>query len=258
MVDNTPISFPLEKIDLAKLKLYPKEYQFRLGQAASGEVETQKINDKEWNPLLHGAPIYVHKRRDENGEWEYAVVDGHHRVNFAQRLAAEGKAPAQLDAYVLEEEKGINTETAKLMLAFKDIARSDAKNPVETATVLKEAREAPGVRMKFLPSLKMDTENMRLAVKFSGLSDKSLALLASGEVPQKAVELVIDRTPNDPAQQDRVLEIIGVKMKQQYPNYLPNTTLATTLAPKANDNKSWVEKIAAQEAGRSTSFAPGA
>jgi len=254
MENKAPPTFPLERIDLGKLKLYPKEYQFRLGQAESGEVESHKINDTAWSPLLHGAPIYVHKRRDQNGEWEYAVVDGHHRVNFAQRLAAEGKGPAQLDAFVLEEEKGINTETAKLMLAFKDIARGDG-SPVEAAMVMREAKEAPGVREKFLPSLQMDKGNLKLAVKFSGL--KALDKIASGEIPLELATHVVEKV-KDPSRHDAVLEIACQKLKQDYANYAPNIQLASLLTPKANDNqKSWVAAIASERASANRQFSLG-
>ena len=254
MENSAPHTFPLEKISLDTLKLYPKEYQFRLNQAKSGEVETHKINGEKWDPLLHGAPIYVHKRRDAKGEWEYAVVDGHHRVNFAKRLAAEGALPKdfKLDAYVLEEEKGINTETAKMMLAFKDIARGQ-NDVVEAAKVLKEAREHPSVRQQFLPSLSMDVGNLNVAVKFSGLSDRSLDMMEKGDVPVEAAKLVVEKIPTDSAKQERVFKIISTKLKQDYPNYAPSGELAALLSPKANDNqKSWAEKVRTPKANAST------
>lgn len=265
-----PITFALEKISLDHLKLYPKEYQFRLGQAESGEVETHRIKGDRWDPLLHGGtPIYVHKRRDADGQWEYAVVDGHHRVNFAKRLAAEGKLPKdfQLDAYVLEEEKGINTETAKMMLAFKDIAHDikdverepDAagrkkKNLVQTALVLKEVHEAPDIRQKFMPSLKMDTDYMQMAVKFSGLKKETLSMIATGELPQKVAEMVI-RKVKDAKRWDSIMASAVMKLKQEYPNYQANQELTDCLVEKANDNqKSFVGALRAERASAGKSL----
>ncbi|MDX2074122.1 MAG: hypothetical protein SFX19_07155 [Alphaproteobacteria bacterium] len=256
-MENTDLqTFPLEKIGLDKLKLYPKEYQFRLGQAASGEVESHKIQGDKWEPLLHGAPIYVHKRRDANGAWEVAVVDGHHRVNFAKRLAAEGKLPAdfKLDAFVLEEEKGINTETAKIMLAYKDIALG-RNSPIESALVLKEAKEHPSVRQQFLPQLQLDKGNLKLAVKFSGLSDRSLHMIADGDVPVAAATQVLEQV-KDPARIDAVMQHVAAKLKQDYPNYVPNHELAQCLVCRSNDNqqKSWAERTGQS---RNTSMALG-
>lgn len=252
------LAFPLEKICLDKLKLYPKEYQFRLNQAETGEVESHKITVDKWEPLLHGAPIYVHKRRDENGAWEYAVIDGHHRVNFAKRLAAEGKLPADfaLDSFVLEEEKGINTETAKIMLAYKDIARGD-NSSIESALVLKEAKEHPSVRQKFLPTLQMDKDNLKIAVKFLGLSDRSLDMIAKGDVPVDVAEKVVDQV-KDSTRIDSVMKHVAAKLKQDYPNYAPNTKLAACMACKANDNqeKSFVNALK-QERAKPQSFALG-
>ncbi len=259
MENADPLSFPLEKIPLDTLKLYPKEYQFRLNQAETGEVETHKIQGDKWEPLLHGAPIYVHKRRDENGAWEFAVVDGHHRVNFAKRLAAEGKLPAdfKLDAFVLEEEKGINVETAKMMLAYKDIARG-GNSPIESAMVLKEAKEHPAVRQKFLPALQMDKENLKIAVKFCGLSERSLELIAKGDVPVEAAIKVVENV-KDPSRIDSVMKHVAAQLKQDYPNYAPNKELAACMCSKANDNqpKSFVDALKAQRE-KGQSFALGA
>lgn len=259
MENTAPPSFPLEKIALSELKLYPKEYQFRLHQAESGEVETHKIQGDKWEPLLHGAPIYVHKRRDENGQWEYAVVDGHHRVNFAKRLAEEGKLPVdfKIDAFVLEEEKGINTETAKMMLAYKDIARGD-NSPIESAMVLKEAKEHPSVRQKFMPQLQLDKGNLKIAVKFSGLSDRALDMIVKGDVPVEVATKVVEQV-RDPRRIESVMQHVAVKLRQDYPNYAPNQELANCLTPKANDNQqSWVEKERARAAGRNNILAMGA
>ncbi len=238
MENSVQIDFPLDKIPLEQLKLYPAEYQFRLNQGESGEVETHKIKGDKWEPLLHGVPVYVHKRRDSAGNWEYAVVDGHHRVNFAKRLAESGKLPPdfKLDAYILEEEKGINAETAKLMLAFKDIARG-TNNVVEEAIVLKEARENPYVRQNFLPSIDMSVGNLNLAVKFSGISNRAMDMLKSGEVPVEAAKHVVEKIPHDHKKQERVFAIISTKLKQDYPNYTPDSNLAALLASKSNDNQ---------------------
>lgn len=263
MENAAPLSFPLEKIALSELKLYPKEYQFRLNQAEIGEVETHKIQADKWDPLLHGAPIYVHKRRDANGQWEFAVVDGHHRVNFAKRLASEGKLPAdfKLDSFVLEEEKGINTETAKMMLAFKDIGKGD-NSPIESALVLKEAKEHPSVRQKFLPQLQMDKGNLKIAVKFLGLTDRSLELIAKGDVPVETAKQVVE-TVKDSARVESVLRHTAAKLKQDYPNYVPNGELASCMCQKSNDNKpaasacSWVEKEKQRAAARTLPTAMG-
>lgn len=249
MENTAPITFPLEKISLDQIKLYPKEYQFRLNQAESGEVDDHKIKGDHWDPLLHGAPIYVHKRRDAKGEWEYAVVDGHHRINFAKRLAAEGKLPNdfKIDSFVLEEEKGINTETAKLMLAFKDISHGDV-SPVEAALVLKEAKETPGVRENFLPAMQMDKGNLKLAVKFSGLGKQSLDMLASGELPEKIAQHVVENV-KDSTRWDSVIAHAVAQLKQDYPNYRADEQLKAMLAPKSNDNqKSYVQALAQERA----------
>lgn len=239
-----PKTFPLQEIPLEKLKLYPKEYQFRQGQEESGEVGSHKINGDKWEPLLHGSPIYVHKRRDKDGNWEYAVVDGHHRVNFAKRLAEQGKAPKTLQAYVLEEEKGITTETAKLMLAFKDFARG-TNDVVETALAMKEAKESKNIDWSHMPDVQLDKGNLRMAYKLSGLSKESLEMVEHDEVPVEAAAMVAERVKHDTAKQDRVIKIIKAKMKQDYPNYHPNHELAQTLSSKANDNdpKSFVEAL---------------
>jgi hypothetical protein len=223
-----PLTLPLEMFDVAKLESDPALYQFRRNGDAKGVTQKHKI-EGEWNPLLHGDPLIVHERLDGR----VFIADGHHRFAFAKQLAAEGKGPEKLAAYVLREKDGISVQDAKLMAAYANMSRGDT-DVAESARVFKEARE-PSVHQQFLPSLQMDKGNLKIAYTLSSLSDTSLKKVEAGVVPVEAAVMVAERV-KDAERQDRVMEIIGVKLKQDYPNFLPNNALAVTLAPKANDN----------------------
>lgn len=248
---------PLKRIPIDKLTLAPEKMQFRSFKSATGEVDSHKL-DGEWNAMALGTkPLIVLEHKNEKGEPEYIVADGHHRTAFAKRLAAEGKpGPKELDAYVLEESKGWNMETAKIAAAFADekFARGEG-DVLEEARAIKESRSNANVKKEFLPALQMDKGNLKLAVKFSGLSNESLDKIQSGEVPVEAAKEVVDRV-KDASRHDQVIAIVGEKLKQEYPNYRPNKDLAATLASKANDNHKWQDRIKAERA--ETSYSLGA
>lgn len=249
MENGQPRILESKKIKLEELKLYPKDYQFRLGANGNGVAASHEIKDENWDSLKHGAAILVHHRKDKDGNWEYAVVDGHHRVNFAKKLAAQGKGPTELDAYVLEEEQ-VNTKTAKVLAGLIDISRGET-NVGDAAAVIKESLET-GVNDKVFPELQ-PVGNLPKAYKLASLNYGSLAKISKGEVPVEAAEMVVDKV-KDPRKRDRVIEIIGVKLKQGYPNYKANTELATVLSTKANDNqKSFLDKLKEQRVQAGTS-----
>ncbi len=253
MERSAPLSLPLVMLDPKQIKSDRIAYQFRLGSAETGEVESHTITDTEWNPLKHGAPLIVHKRL--NGD--IYVVDGHHRLAFAKRLMEEGRGPSQLAAYVLEEEKGISVKDAKLMAAYADISRGKT-NVGDAASAIKEASTPdPSLHTERLPELP-NIGNIPTAYKLSSLSYGSLEKISSGMVPVEAAEMVVDKV-KDHAKRDRVIEIIGQKLQQSYSNYQPNMDLAAALSPQANDNqqKSFVDALNRQRAA-TQSFALGA
>ena len=231
MDTKKPTTLPLIMLDPMIVQSDPAAYQFRLGAASTGEVASHAITDTEWNPLKHGAPLLVHQRTSG----EYFVVDGHHRLAFAKRLAAEGKAPPHLAAYVLEESQGISVKDAKLMAAFADISRGKT-NVGDAAAAIKEAGENdPALHKEKLMELP-PIGNIPQAYKLASLSYGSLAKISGGEVPAEAASMVVD-TVKDPEKRERVIGIISAKMKQDYPDWKPNAELATVLSGNANDNR---------------------
>lgn len=215
---------------VADLTSDPAAYQFRANDAANGVTQAHKITAERWEPLLHGQPLIVHERLDG----KTYVVDGHHRFAFAQQLAALGKGPELLHAFVLSEAQGVSVQDAKLIAAYANMAQGGT-DVVDAARAFKEARD-PAVHQQWLPQLQMDKSNLTLSYKLSGLSDVSLSKVQAGEVPAEAAAMVAERV-KDPAKQDKVMEIIGVKLRQDYPNWKPDVGLGVALAGTSNDNK---------------------
>lgn len=251
-MEKTALSdLKLETLDVGRIESDPAAYQFRGKYDASGVTASHKI-EGEWNPLLHGQPLIVHERIDGR----LFVADGHHRLAFAKQLAAEGKGPGQVAAFVLREKDGISVQDAKLMAAYANMSNGHT-DVTEAARVFREARE-PSVHQQFLPALQMDKGNLTIAYTLSGLSDKALGKVEQGEVPVEAALEVVKRV-KDADRQDRVMEIIGAKLKQDYPNYVPNKELAAVLSPKANDNhKSFAEELMRKRQSAQQSLGLGA
>jgi hypothetical protein len=187
-------SLPLETLNKDAISLVesdPKTYQFRIHTDTHGIDKTHKITRKHWDAVLDGDPLILHERKDG----KRFVADGHHRLSFAKSLIEKGEGPEQLAAYILKESEGYTAQDAKIIAAYKNIARGDG-NVVEAALVLKEAREQ-AVHQELLPALDTSRGNLSDAATLSHLSKDSLAVVGHGEVPvAMAVDAAKTETPD--------------------------------------------------------------
>jgi len=242
-IDSKGNPLPLMELALNDIVLDKEHYQFRLSVDANGIDKSHAIT--EYDPAKYSAPLVVHHRKNAAGNWEYALVDGHHRFDAAKEYAASGKGPLTTKVYVLEEEKGISIKDAKLKAAADnlklDIEQGKAINIGDAAAVKKEMDAPdPTVHKENLSTL----PDMPQAYKLSKLSYHSLGLISSGAVPVKAAEYVVDKV-KDSSRFDNIIKEISVKFKQDYANYAPNMTLSTTLTAPANSNapKNWAATV---------------
>lgn len=198
-------NIPLLALDPTTIEADPATYQFRIYIDQHGLDKNHAIGATRWDPVLHGDPLIVHQRKDGKN----FVADGHHRLSFAKALRAKGEGPEQVMAYVLKESEGYTAEDAKIIAAYKNIARGDA-NVVEAALVLKEAREANVAKEK-LPAIDKTKGNLPAAETLSHLAKESLDLVAGGDVP---AEMAVDAAKEH--QPDAVMHHLAQELKKSF------------------------------------------
>lgn len=185
-----------------------KTYQFRRNIDETGITHNYRDEVKQWDPILNNDPLLVHQRKDGH----YFVADGHHRLDLAKRLNAEGKGPTKVAVQVLREEDGYSAQDAKIIAAFKNLAHGHA-DLLEAAQVLRESRE-PGVHREKLPQLPMGKGNLRDAEALSHLCDEGMKMVESGDIPAVSAAVIAHRV-KDPIRQLAVLDIVRDKLAQQ-------------------------------------------
>ncbi len=200
-----PRNIPLLALDPAKIHSDPATYQYRIKINTNGLDKTHTIGSARWDPILHGDPLIVHEHKDG----KLFVADGHHRLSFAKQLAEKGEGPKQIMAYVLKESEGYSAEDAKIIAAYKNIARGDG-NVVEAALVLKEAR-SQAVHQELLPAINKTKGNLLAAETLSYLSKESLDLVAGGDVP---VPMAVDAAKAE--QPDAVMHHLASELKKSF------------------------------------------
>jgi hypothetical protein len=199
----------LSMLDPANIKSDPATYQFRSNyDQSSGVTKKGKYEAAQWDPILHGDPLLVHERLDGI----VFVADGHHRLELAKRLNNEGKGPGNVATMVLREADGYTPEDVKIIAAYKNISHGKT-DPVETARVFKEAYSGK-IHTEWLPQLQMDKGNLRLSYTLSGLSDKSLDMVAKGDVPVDMAVEVASRV-SDSKSQESVMSVIKEQIQNK-------------------------------------------
>lgn len=191
----------LRMLDPSAIKFDAATYQFRSHGDNNGVTDKYRCKDTEWNPATHGKPILVHERLDGT----LYVADGHHRLEFAQRLKAQGKGPQMLAAEVMREADGYTTKDVKVIAAFKNMQHGSS-SLVESARVFKEAQSMQ--HMEWLPSLQMDKSNLQISYVLSNLSDASLAQVENQAVPVESAANVALKF-NDPYVRDSLIDIMA-------------------------------------------------
>lgn len=179
----------------------PKTYQFRSGVDASG-VTVPLDRATGWDEILAGDFI-VHERSDG---LRY-VADGHHRLQLAQRLEAEGADPINLRAFVFREEDGFSVEQVRAIAAMKNIEAGSA-TAVDAAKLLRVSPEV-------LERLTLRNSQARDARGLMRLDDESFDMVVNGIVPEPYAAMVGELT-EDAAMQGALMRTLAqVRPKSQ-------------------------------------------
>ncbi|MDE3037322.1 MAG: hypothetical protein KGJ21_02525, partial [Pseudomonadota bacterium] len=197
----------LVMLDPAAIETDAATYQFRSGGDGNGVTRARRYDCDRWDPILHGDPLLVHERLDGR----VFVADGHHRLELAQRLNTAGAGPGPVAAQVLREADGYTAQDARIIAAYKNIARGQT-DPVDTARVLKEA-DSGHVHTHLLPQLDMNQGNLALCHYLSKLPEQALGMVQSGDVPAVMAAGVAVRV-QEPRQQVEVMQHLRTRLQQ--------------------------------------------
>lgn len=153
-------SAQLERVPVSKLKLAPKEFQYKgrteVGTGLDPEGPLAKLKTAEEFSEVSAGAVLAYRRQSG----ELVVVDGHQRTNAAKRLGVP-----ELNAYVLEESDGVTPLMARNVGALLNM-RAERGRAVDAAQVLRDL----GLGRKELRSLGLVAAN-RMFAQAEGLAE---------------------------------------------------------------------------------------
>ncbi|MDE3060252.1 MAG: hypothetical protein KGJ06_04515 [Pseudomonadota bacterium] len=220
---------PLVMLDPAGIKVDAATYQFRSGgNGATGVTQKGKFDAERWDPILHGNPVLVHERLDGT----QFIADGHHRLDLATRLNAQGVGPGNIAAMVLRETDGYTAQDARIIAAYRNMAeksrgRLEPEEYVDYARVVQEAQQLPSEHKQKLPRIEMK-DNVKIFCDLAQLPKEALALVMQKYVPPEMAAKVPEFAPNNP---DRQLSIMRIMAEPQAKNW--TTAVDASRAPAA-------------------------
>ena len=174
---SEPFSAPqLVALNPMNIATDPDTYQFRSQGDCNGVTRDGCYTASKWDPILHGDPLLVHERLDGT----LYVADGHHRLDLAKRLRAEGHGPETVAAQILREADGYSPHDVKIIAAYKNLQHGNV-DAIDAAQVLKEAKQVDPAKLSELP---MDKGTLPDAAALAQLPDDAFAPVAAGEVPK--------------------------------------------------------------------------
>ncbi len=192
----------------------PKRFQWRLNGNAKDGVRADNRFEGDWNPLIDGAITLGF--RESNGD--IYIVDGHHRLEKAKRLQAEGKGPKALAMHILDAAEGFTEQDARLIGAYLNMAkefrdpamRHDERKLLGAAAAFHHAQHDPNVHANVLPRFSIDGD-LADAYSAGALTPAAFAVADSGAVPV-AMAADVARHTKDSVLQREVMEILGEKL----------------------------------------------
>ena len=183
------------RLDLDRVKVDAKTFQFKSGGDAEGVIETLQ-GIKKWDPYRANTVIVY-----EFADGRQFIADGHQRFGLAKRLkAADPEANINLYGLKLREADGVTPEQARVVAALANISQGSG-TVVDAAKVL---RVDPG-RIGELPPMSQMVRQARELVK---LSDESFGLVVNEIVPTNYAA-VVGRLIDDPAKQMAVMQLLA-------------------------------------------------
>jgi hypothetical protein len=172
------------------LHVDPKRFQYKLNSSAEGV--TNQLQGKKWNEDLAGV---IQVWRDPK-DGELYVVNGHHRVELANRLGADSLQVRAIDAP--------DVESARRVGALQNIAEGRG-TAIDAAKFFRDGGYAPEDLVREGVSLGEATATNGLAL--SQLSDSLFDEVAQGKMPMNR-GIAIGKATADPVAQQATMDLV--------------------------------------------------
>lgn len=193
------------KVPPAAIRIDPDAYQFK---RSGFNGKTERLDGvEEWDSAANAVnPVLLHQRKDGS----IYVVDGHQRVNLAQRLQREGKPVPDLNALVINEKDGWDIPAARNLGAKINIQQGTG-TAVDVAKVIKDGGLS-SQDMRQMPKQGDSARAFRDGQELANLGDRAFALVANeivapGDPRRNAmIGAVVARNVKEPAIQAAILE----------------------------------------------------
>lgn len=181
------------------IKVEAKRFQFRSG--ASGKGVTGRLSDvSEWCPLFAGL-VLVYEDFDKT----YTVIDGHHRVDLAKRLAKRTGQKFGIRCLVLSH-KDYTTAQAKAKGILRNIAEGHAS--VEDMASLLRSKSIPDSE---LPKLPKNSKEWRFAQLYAALEQSVYNYALKLNLDPAYVQVVIEQVEGRDAQLAALAAVAEIK-----------------------------------------------
>jgi hypothetical protein len=173
----------------------PEAFQYKL-DTSGPEGVTEKFKDiTEWNAQAAGTVLLW-----EDNAGKLWVVDGHHRVELANRLGVEN-----VNAFVVREADGISKAQARVMGAMSNLA-NERGTAVDAAKLFRDSDISLETLQK--QGIPISSAVVRQGLDMKNLSDEVFRMVIDEKIPAN-MAAQIGRYVTDPVQQKQVANIIA-------------------------------------------------
>lgn len=191
------------RIPTKDIGVLAKDLQFKIGANENGVVPSERLMANEWADTDKGtAPLIVWQRKDG----KVFVVNGHHRLDLAKRLEAEGKKTTPDVATVIHREAdGVTIEDAKALGALSNI-RDGAGKVADYASFFRNSKISEEAARKGGLLDRSKGKNGWLLGR--NASEDILGNLEAGTIHEDQAVAIVANAPTRPEIQNAVLSYL--------------------------------------------------
>lgn len=199
IAEATPPIGKIKRIPTGEVNVDPERFQFKMAAVGKGGTSPLLREVQKWDPIKAGVVLAW-----QDNEGRYWIVNGHHRLELAQRL----KVP-EVNAWILREKDGITAAEARSLGAQQNIAEGRG-TAVDVAKWVRETKATPQTLRD--AGLSLREEKLDKGVALSGLTDPLFNRVVQGQLPED-IGVVIGRelAGNEAAQ----MGVVGILEREE-------------------------------------------
>jgi len=184
------------RVPVASIKVDPQRFQFKIAAARKATGASDKLSDvTRWDPAAEATMLAW--RDPDNGE--VFIVDGHHRLELANRLGVENIQPQFLDY-----DAAPTAEAARALAALRNLREGNA-DPVDAAKFMRDT----GFTVEELSKegVSITQAMIRKANALARLDNSIFGEVALGRI-EESYGVAAGEATEDPVAQKKIIEVI--------------------------------------------------